>query len=100
MADREDVIRFFAERNAYLDKEIAVPTKPDEPEAGDDDLSMVPFAFDIGDRVFMADAPGGPAGRVVRLHVDPGETMYTVTWSDTRCTSTHYGFELTSEKPM
>jgi hypothetical protein len=87
--DREDVVRWFRERNDYRDREAA-PV----PETNDDEpiQKAVLVEYLHGDRVRLKDDPDSP-GRVVGIESYPGAVRYEVSWGD-RDFSKHYAFEL------
>jgi len=90
---RDEVIRFFQDRNDLRDKELrAVPDETPK-------LKPIWVQFAIGDHVLYKGHPStgfsDVLGRVVGVRVHgEGGAIYRVRWSDTREASSHFGFEL------
>jgi len=96
MAGREDVIRYFRDRNDYRDKELrAVPDETPDGEA----VKCIVVAYAWGETVRLKGGDPMVRGFVTCITARPGSTLYDVSWPDNRSTTQHYDFELEAIDP-
>ncbi len=89
--DAASLVRFMAEMEGYLDKEIKRPMTDD---AMDDVCKAIVVAFVPGDRVRLAGGEPGEWGFVTAVTARMDGAAYQVSWPASKTFTCHYDFEL------
>ena len=92
MDRRDEVIRFFQDRNDLRDKELR--PVPDETPPDGEAVKCIVVAYGWGDAVRLKGGDPMVRGLVTCITARPGSTLYDVSWPDNRSTTQHYDFEL------